>query len=369
MIHNNILKLLLLSLQNSLLGSSVDSKPFATLSEQEWKELYRISVQQGLLAIVYDAIKQLPAECMPPRGIKLQWALGVEAIENRFKMQHKTSTLLANLWAENGIHTVVMKGLAIGTYYPYPEHRECGDLDCFLTKGAMPISSDGYELGNQLCEQIGAKVSRDYYKDATIKYRGLMVENHRFFLPIRGRRSVKELERHLRHVALHGKIDYVPNTKLIVPSADFNALFLTMHALNHFLSEGIKLRHVLDWALLLKAEQDNVNWTEFYQWADRMHMTRFADALTTISVDHLGLQITNPAIHTSSPYAERILNDMINNSEGLFNKGYSSWKSRFMQIKNKLSFAWKYHKIYQKSLLLELSKSIFAFIFEKHPKL
>lgn len=367
--NQNILDLIFLSLRVALFGGDVDGKSFAALTEAEWKELYRMSVQQGLLAIVHDAVRQLPAECQPPRGIKLQWALGVEAIENRFKMQHKASALLADLWAESDIQTIVMKGLAIGTYYPIPAHRECGDLDCFLTTGTMPISSDGYELGNQLCEQIGAKVERDYYKNSHIKYRGLMVENHCFFLPVRGRRSMKALERHLREVALRGNTDIVPNTKLIVPSADFNALFLTMHALNHFLSEGIKLRHILDWALLLRSEQDNINWTEFYQWADRMHMTRFADALTAISVEYFGLQITNPAIHTSSPYSERILRDTIENSDGIHNKGYSAWKSRFMQIKNKFSFAWKYHKIYQKSLLLELSKSIFAFIFEKHPKL
>ena len=50
-------------------------------------------------------------------------------------------------------------------------------------------------------------------------------------------------------------------------------------------------------------------------------------------------------------------------------KGYSAWKSRFMQIKNRFSFAWKYHQIYQKSLLWELLKSVFAFLFERHPKL
>ena len=365
----NILDLLFLSLRVALFGESIDSKPFASLSEGEWNGFYRMAVQQGVLAIVYDAVRQLPAECQPPRGIKLQWALGVEAIENRFKMQHKASALLADLWAEGGFKTIVMKGLAIGTYYPIPAHRECGDLDCFLTTGAMPICSDGYERGNQLCEQIGAKVERDYYKNSHIKYRGLMVENHCFFLPVRGRRSMKVLERHLREITLRGKTDFVPDTKLIVPSADFNALFLAMHALNHFLAEGIKLRHILDWALLLKAEQDNINWEEFYQWADKMHLTRFADAMTAISVEHFGLHITNPAIHTTSLYAERILRDTIENSDGLFNKGYSSWKTRVMQIRNKLSFAWRYHKIYQRSVLLELARSIFAFFFEKKPKL
>ncbi len=361
--------LLFASLRAALLGGRIDEKHFALLSESEWLGLFRLAAQQGILAIVYDVLSQLPFECQPPRSIKLQWALSVDAIENRHEMQRKTSALLANLWAENGLQTIVMKGLAIGTYYPNPVHRECGDLDCFLTTGATPIGSDGYELGNQLCEQIGAKVSRNYYKDSTIKYRGLLVENHQFFLPVRGNRNVKALERHLRDVALCGRTSFVPDTKLIVPSADFNALFLTMHGLNHFLSEGIKLRHILDWVLLLKAEQNNINWEEFYQWADKMHMTRFADALTAISVEHFGLEISNHAIHTTSPYAELILHDTLYKSEGLFNKGYSAWKSRVVQVRNKFSFAWKYHKIYQKSLLIELTKSVFAFLFEKNPKL
>lgn len=334
----------------------------------DWQALFRMSAQQGVLAIVYDVVSRLPKECQPPRNVRLQWALSVEAIENRHEMQRKTSALLAELWAERGIQTIVMKGLALGTYYSKPEHRECGDLDCFLVKDSS-TTSDGYEIANQICEQIGAKVSRDYYKDSTIKYRGLMVENHRFYLPVRGSRKMKELERHLERVALRGKTSYVPDTKLVVPSPDFNALFLTMHGLNHFLSEGIKLRHILDWALLLKSEQNNINWTEFYYWADKMHMTRFADALTAISVEHFGLEITNPAIHTTSPYAERILEDTLFKSDDLFNKGYSAWKLRLVQVKNKFSFGWKYHQIYQKSILGELIKGAVAFVFERNPKL
>ncbi len=355
-------------LRSALFGGEIDTEVFQNLSTEEWQQLFRMSAQQGVVAIVYDVVSNLPQEAQPPRGIKIQWALSTEAIENRHELQRKTSVLLAELWGEQGIQTIVMKGLAVGTYYPKPQHRECGDLDCFLVKDGS-TTSDGYEVANQICEQIGAKVSRDYYKDATIKYRGLLVENHRFYLPIRGGRKVKELERHLEKVALRGKTSFVPDTKLIVPSPDFNALFLTMHGLNHFLSEGIKLRHILDWALLLKAEQNNINWTEFYQWADKMHLTRFADALTAISVEHFGLEITNHAIHTTSAYAERVLDDTLFKSEGLFNKGYSAWMSRFVQVKNKLTSGWKYHKIYQKSIIGELIKNVFAFLFEKNPKL
>lgn len=365
---NKVCETLFSALRSGLFGGEVDAAVYQSLPAEEWQQLFRMAAQQGVLAIVYDVVSKLPGECQPPRSLKIQWALSVEAIENRHEMQRKTSALLANLWAEQGIQTIVMKGLAIGTYFPQPAHRECGDLDCFLVKDGS-TTSDGYEIANQICEQIGAKVSRDYYKDAAIKYRGLLVENHRFYLPVRGGRKVKELERHLEKIALRGQTSFVPDTKLIVPSPDFNALFLTMHGLNHFLSEGIKLRHILDWALLLKAEQDNINWEEFYHWADKMHMARFADALTAISVKHFGLEITNPAIHTTSPYADRILEDTLFKSEGLFNKGYSAWKSRFMQVRNKFSYTWKYHKIYQKSILCELFRSGFAFLFEKNPKL
>lgn len=345
-------------------GQSIDlseSKLFAEFSESDWLHLFRLSSQQGVLSIVYEIVSRLPKSQQPPRNLKIRWALSAEAIVNRHKSQLKTAAFLADLWARHNIQTIVMKGLAMGTYYPRPEQRECGDLDCFL--------SDNYDLGNQLCEQIGAKVSRDYYKDATIHYQGLMVENHRFFLPIRGNRRMKELERHLENIVLNADIRHISGTKLIIPTPDFNALFLSIHGLNHFLSEGIKIRHIIDWAMLLKAEQHNINWVEFYHWADKMHMTRFVDALTAISVEHFGLKVSNPAIHTTSSYAHLILEDTILHSDGIHNKGYSVWEKRWLLISNKFSFGWKYHKIYQRSIIAELIRTSFAFLFEKHPKL
>ena len=343
------------------LGAEMHQSHFKSLTEEQWRVLFRYSANQGILAIAYDAVANLSKESQPSRNIKIQWALSADAIETRYKTQLQNSSVLAEYWASHNVSAVVLKGLAIGEYYPNPSHRECGDLDCWL--------GDGYEIGNQICEKLGAQVRRDYYKDSTIIYRGLMVENHRFFLPIRGSRKMKALERHLRSIALNGERSFISGTKLIKPSADFNALFLTAHGLGHFLSEGIKLRHILDWALLLRAEQNNIDWEEFYKWTDRMNMTRFADALTAISVEHLGLEITNPAIHTTSPYAERILHDTLYHSEGVFNKKASAWSKRLMLVRNKLSYGWKYHKIYQKSILVELTRSVFAFLFEKNPKL
>lgn len=358
---NHITDILFATLRAALFGQPIDENLFVGLSAEEWTALFKMSAQQGVLAIVYDVVSTLPKEQQPPRALNIQWAISTETIENRYELQLKTSVALAELFATQDIKTVVLKGLAISTYYPTSKYRECGDLDCFLSKN--------YELGNKLCEQIGAKVKRDYYKNSHINYRGLMIENHHFCLPIRGSRGMKKLERHLETIAVGEAVRYVPNTKLIIPTSDFNALFLTVHALNHFLSEGIKLRHICDWALLLKAEQDNIDWSSFYQWCDRLHLTRLANALTAISVRYLGLKITNPNIVSESEYAERVLDNVLFKSESLFNKGYSAWQARFRQVKNKFSFAWKYHKIYQKSVVAETLRAALAFFFEPNPKL
>lgn len=344
----------------SLAKASINGGVATLNSITEWDKLYAIAAQQGVLALVFDAVETLPIEQQPPRALKMKWIASIANIEGRYNYQKKTAMELAEQFHKNGINTYVLKGFAIANYYPKPEHRECGDLDCFL--------GGEYERGNCLAESLGAKVTREYYKHSIIYYKKLMVENHQFCIAIRGSRTLKAFERHLETIISQGAT-MIDGSHLIKPSADFNALFLAVHAMTHFLVEGIKVRHIVDWAMLLKAEQENIDWKEFYKWADRMHLTRFADAMTAISAEHFGLQITNPDIHTSSPYAERILRDTIENSEGIHNKGYSAWKSRFMQIKNRFSFAWKYHQIYQKSLLWELLKSVFAFLFERHPKL
>ena len=357
---NYIISILTQLLQRALFSNDLNRVALAPISNEDWNQIYAMAAQQGVLALVFDAVATLPIEQQPPRALKMKWIASIANIEGRYNHQKKTAMELAEQFHKSNITTYVLKGFAIAGYYPKPEHRECGDLDCFL--------GTDYERGNCIAEAVGAKVTREYYKHSIIVYRKLMVENHQFCIGIRGSRTLKEFERHLENI-ISKESTKIEGSHLIKPSADFNALFITMHALTHFLVEGIKLRHILDWALLLKAEQDNINWKEFYFWADKMHLTRFADAMTAISVEHLGLQITNNAIHTSSPYAERILRDTIENSNGIHNKGYSAWKSRFMQVRNRLSFAWKYHKIYQKSLLVELTKSLFAFIFERHPKL
>ena len=369
------------SLRVALFGEQIDQALFTSLSEEEWAALFQISGRQGVLAIVYDAVAQLPKELQPPRNIKLKWALSAELIEERYKKQSVLARELAQIYNDKGIKTIVLKGLAISGYYPIPEHRECGDLDCFLVKSdntqqgnALAININGrpescYDEGNKVAKVVGADVEIGFYKHSHIHYKGLMVENHAFCTAVRGYHNRKALERYLQTLLVDQPLTRIGDSHLYRPCADFNALFLTAHSFEHFLSEGIKLRHVLDWAYFLQAEQDNIDWESFYKWCDRMHYTKFADALTVISIKHLGLVVTNEAIHQHSELADKVLDDIINGNRSIHNTKSSKFQKRLMIIRNHIFGGWKYRELYEKSAFIDTARLVLAFFIERKPKI
>lgn len=375
-----IAELLISILQTALFGTQFNTNLQTSPTEQEWKDLYKMAQQHGVLSIIYDAIAEFPKEQQPPRHIRLQWALSADVIKKRYHKQYALASALASLYATSNINTIVLKGLAISKYYPVPEDRECGDLDCFLVNAdrskpqGITIHNNNlpkcrYADGNVIAKEAGAKVDVGFYKHSHINYKGLVVENHAFCTAIRGSRQRKYFEKHLQMLLATQPCTSICDTDLLCPSADFNALFLIAHSFQHFLTEGIKLRHVLDWALLIRAEQDNIDWQSFYMWCDKMHFTKFADALTAITIVDLGIEITNPAIHTHSDLKDKVLYDILYSNNTIYNTKASKLKKRLMIIRNKLFGGWKYSELYEKSAIVDTLQMIIAFLIERKPKL
>ena len=330
-----------------------------------WQSVYALARKQGVLAVAFDGLVKIFEQDKEfaktfPLALKLQWINAVLNIEKRYEKSQKLSTELVDKWAEQGVESVCLKGLALSQYYPVPNHRECGDLDCFLM--------GDYERGNVIAEEQGAKVERDFYKHSHIDYKGLMVENHQFCTAIRGSKLNKERERYLQELLVADNSQYIGETQLISPCCDFNALFVTIHGFGHFLTEGIRLRHILDWAMLVKAEQENINWDKLYDWCNKSGYTRYLNALNAITVDYFGIALCDKAI-VDRDFVEQIMRDTLYDGVSVFNQNYSKWRARFAIIKSYINSLWKYHKVYRRSAIVELLRMACGFIFERNPKL
>lgn len=348
---------------NALFKRPLDMVAVAGLDVGQWGEVYRLAARQAVLAILYDVVAGLPAEYQPPRDIRIQWALSTENIDNRSRMQRARARQISDIWVSAGLRPVILKGMGLGRYYPNPDHRECGDFDCFLGKDA--------KRGDDLAARNGAEVEKNPgYKHSLILYKGLVIENHRFCIGVRGSEATKQLERHLEDLLDRvAEPEYLPDTRIVVPSADFTALFVTYHSLNHFISEGIKVRHLCDWACFVGQEQNNIDWPAFYAQCERYHLRRFADAATDLAVKYLGLEVVNPAITIRSPYAERVLASIFDDDASVHSAGKGLWWHRYKLLSNIWQFRWKYRDIYQRHYLRQMSKLALGFVFDRHPKI
>ena len=370
---NNILKSLLSFVQGTQ-SQGVDCNCVA--DRISWSSVYHLSAEQGVLALVWNEVERLlregviAPEQMPDKALKLQWALRAKKIKHRYHQQRHWAAELAEAFATRGISTNVLKGLSISGYYPVPELRECGDLDCFLSATV----SDGsfvcrYDEGNEIAATLGATVKKDFYKHSHIHYKGLTVENHAFCTAVRGGEERKAFERHLQHLLATQPSTPIDDTCLLRPCADFNALFLTAHSFGHFLSEGIRLRHILDWAVLIGAEQDNIDWEGFYHWCDRMHYTKFVDVLTAISVEYFGLEVSNPMIHTHSELRDKVLADALRANRSADSRRATKLRKRLLLLRNRIAGSWKWREVYEKSVVADTAQMIFSFFAERQPKI
>ena len=328
-----------------------------------WQSVYALARKQGVLAVAFDGLMKIFEQDKAfakvfPQSLKLQWINATFHIENRYDHAKTVCSEIAEKWAEQGILTLCLKGLAFSTYYPVPNHRECGDFDCYLY--------DDYAKGNAIAKELGAKVDDDWYKHSEIIYRKVMIENHRFIVAVRNGKKVKKLHGLLDNIARNEERKAIFDTKIEMPSAMFNALFLSYHSLTHFLSEGIRLRHILDWALFLEKEQENLDWERFYALCEEFDMRAFVDCSTAVAVEVLGIKITNDRVVAESPHTEQVLSSIMNDDDAVFSQNIGAWRTRVMLVRNLFASKWKYKAFSNKSMFATFVSLVWGYF--THPE-
>lgn len=361
-LEKTLFSILRLGLGNSTIDDENLSN-FIMLSENQWAMIGEMAQEQGVLGVLVDGIELLDATHFGltrslPVQIKLQWIGSVlQGYEAGNKLQLLVIDDLQKKWASAGIRMMIMKGQAIGTYYPNPLHRCPGDIDCYLF--------DNYTKGNELAKTFADKVDEGWYKHSQIAYKGQIIENHQFFAHNREGRRYKQLNQLLCDSLKIAELDTLRDTGALLPTPLFNALFLTYHSLMHFLIEGLRLKQLLDWAMFLKRDADLINWPDFYLLCGKYHLRRFVDVATDIAVHNLGVNITNPRIVVSSPFTPKVIHSALHDKDYVFSSGEGGWHNRCHIVKNLIKYRWKYHDIYESSVTMQLCQLGFGFLFKK----
>ena len=340
------------------------------LSMHEWQEVQALSERQGVLAIVVDGLQvlmkaykgKIAAQNENPREWQIWLLENIGKLTQYEMMNHQQKKVIAELsemWAAEDIRMMVFKGQANAALYPNPGHRAVGDIDCWLFGDA--------EKGDETAKAHGAEVSFDWYRHSKISHKGETIENHRVMSHTRGSRTKQKMERELCELAnKNANNNFIG--KAMRPSAQFDACFLTYHGLHHFLSEGLRMKQILDWVMFLRKEQGKVDWNAYWDFCKRYKLERFSEVMIYIATEYLGVKMSTNFTTDSNikVLAEKVMKSTLYDDDYLFNSGKSDWMVRWLLVKNMFTRDhWKYKDVAQESVLGHLWENMKGFLLKE----
>ncbi len=330
-------------------GIPADCMPAAA---PDWQAIYALATVQGVPAVAWDGLQnicrngRLAADHRPDKALKLKWAYNVEKIEQRYERQQRAAQRLAKALAEENISMMVLKGLSLSCQYPIPQHRPCGDIDIWLYGKQR-------QADELLRTKYGIKIDEDKHHHTVFFVDGVMVENHFDFLNVHAHTSNREIEHILQCLAAQpGETMEIGGCRILLPPADFTALFLLRHAAAHFAAVDIGLRHLLDWALFVQRYHDRIDWARLESIARAQNMHRFLYCMNALAIDAFGISPDCfPPFERDTALEQRVLNDILhpefdeqpphgNIIRGLVFKFRRWWANR-----------WKHRIVYREGLL------------------
>ena len=241
------------------LGDKVDLS--MVVANMDWRQLYSFATKQTIIGICFDGIKRLSEEYPEElkknpieRDLLMTW-MGVSQQIRRQNM--KVNAVAGKLFAmlrEDGMWCCILKGQGNALMYPNAYSRNPGDIDVWVNASREQITEYAkkhFELGDDI-----------RYQHIETSADGVPVELHFFPCtmnnPIYNARLQKWFK---RNVDLQcSNVVSLPDGigEIAIPTTAFNVIYQLTHLYHHFFDEGIGMRQIIDYFLVVNDFSKNV---------------------------------------------------------------------------------------------------------------
>lgn len=279
-------RLLCLLLCQALVGDS--PKEIWELSrEADMDKLLHMAGQHKVLPLLYEAL------CEEWRGEPLGEAHR-KYVENSSRITVKQSyrllfltRYLVNLLEGAGIPVLVLKGCGAAELYPVPETRKSGDID-------LLVPEDSLEAAAKVLAREHFSVKESQHANhhlACSSEDGIDVELHTMLAePFRDNGTNLRMKELLPVFFEKKEYKECMGVSLPIASEPYQALQLLLHMLQHFLRAGFGLKLLCDWVVFWNREEAQKTAPEFLELAESCHVRTFAEAVTMVCKEFLGLR-------------------------------------------------------------------------------
>lgn len=253
-----------------------------------WWRIFRLMQQNHVAALTADTMAALAV----PREVKIPWLAECDKAVRRYRYQLAVQQEIVDILQAHGVETMVLKGTHTAQYYPVPERREFGDLDLYFYKQHREADAVAREV-------LKVELSNESHHHSKYDYRGVTVESHYDYLN--------------RHYPPSNR-GYDMLLKAYIPCPILEVLFLVRHMAGHFAASRITLRDLVDWALLCRAQRDEVDWPFVETVVEKYGMMDFVLAVSAVAERRLGIEPPPPFFDDGTVddgTVERIARDIV----------------------------------------------------------
>lgn len=279
----------------------------------EWQEIIKEAELQSVLPLL-SSCHLIPDEYRMSVQFKIN-----ATVANNLRIFYDHSEV-HGLLSARGIPYIILKGCSSAFYYPDPIMRAMGDVDFLVSR------KDFDSTGKILSSEDFTPWNENHNCHIVYRRDNTHLEMH--FEPAgipegEAGEVVREL---LADVFEKSRVTEVAGFEMCLPSYFHHGLILLLHTMHHLTSEGIGLRHLLDWAVFVNNFSDEEFRVMFEEKLTRAGLWRTAQLLTLVSIKYLGITLKSCAGEADDELLENIMSDIL--SGGNFGvKDKERWKT------------------------------------------
>ena len=231
------------------------------IAGMDWQELYSFASKQALLGLCFEGIERLGKEYPEElrrnpigRELLMTWMGKAQQIRRQNMKVNAVASKLFSMLREDGLRCCILKGQGNALMYPNPYSRTPGDIDVWINASReriMEYAQKKFELGDDIRLQH-LETSLD----------SVPVELHFFPCSMNNPLYHARLQKWFRRYAdlqcshIVGLPDGTGD--IAIPTSSFNVVYQLTHLYHHFFDEGIGMRQIIDYFLVVNDFSKNV---------------------------------------------------------------------------------------------------------------
>ena len=231
------------------------------IAGMNWQQLYSFASKQAILGLCFEGIERLGKEYPEElkrnpigRELLMNWMGMAQQISRQNMKVNTVAGKLFSMLKKDGLRCCILKGQGNALMYPNSYSRTPGDIDVWINASReriMEYASKKFELGDDIRLQH-LETSLD----------GVLVELYFFPCSMNNPIYHARLQKWFRRNAdlQCSNVVSLPDGigEIAIPTAAFNVVYQLTHLYHHFFDEGIGMRQITDYFLVVNDFSKNV---------------------------------------------------------------------------------------------------------------